>query len=300
MGTSFMNLKQIIVALPLTASQDVIGGLQCIGEECCTSISAMRVPIGTPKLWHVTWHAPVDMHKEIWAEINYFLDQHKIEGEPVIQDVPDINWLQHAYQQLPALSIGPFYVYGAHIETPPPANAIPIQMDAVTAFGSGYHGTTKGCLLALATLKGENKSFHKIWDVGTGTGILAIAAHHLFNVPVWASDNDPEAVRVVEEHIQKNNLSTKEIIPLVAEGTQHDVWEQNKKFDLVIANILAGPLVQLAPDFADGVEKGGFLILSGLLKEQFDDIENAYTQAGFKLYRQFPEYDWLALIYKRV
>ena len=273
------------------------------------SLSSFEDP-ESPALWVVT--ALFDSESRVWVETSVLVTLHAIAKEQglslidlKIQDVPPTDWVRKTYQAFPPFEVGRFYIHGGHVDpNPSSSEKIPLLIEASTAFGSGEHATTKGCLLLLERLSTENNRQTKsedhfsLLDMGTGTGILAFAMVHLFHVPVLAVDNDPEAVRVTQENAQQNHLSDK-IIAVVSNGCENGLVQSRAPYNLITANILAQPLIHLAPDFAQLTEKGSFLILSGLLMTQAEEILKNYTSYGFEKIDAYEEEDWVALLLKR-
>lgn len=205
--------------------------------------------------------------------------------------VSDKDWVSAVYQDFPPLSIGRFYIYGSHIQGLPPAGLIPLQIEAATAFGSGQHESTEGCLKALSQLA-ENESFSAPLDMGCGSGILAIGMAALWQVPVLACDNDAEAVRVTLENGSKNAVQHL----IHAEISEGFSALQGKNFDIITANILADPLRQMAEDAGRALRPGGIIVLSGLLNRQAKDVIDAYRSVGMKLLNQIFIGEWSTLI----
>lgn len=199
------------------------------------------------------------------------------ELEPVeisIGQLPDTDWVRESLSGLAPVVAGRLFVHGSHDRHLRPAAAISLEIDAGLAFGTGHHHTTRGCLLALQDVLKRLKP-RSILDVGCGSGVLAIAAATLTHSPAIASDIDPEAIPVARENAVINAAS-----PLVrclqATGIHHREIRRNQPYDLVFANILAGPLVTLAPDLAASVSRHGRLILAGLTSEQAQQVIAAY------------------------
>ncbi len=224
-------------------------------------------------------------------------------------DVPDRNWLEYSYQGFMPFTIGRFALRGQHhVNLDVPKDHFPIVIDAVTAFGSGEHPTTRGCLLMLDQLAQEGKKPGRILDLGTGSGILAIAAHRLWPAAsITAVDIDPESVRVAAEYAGYNNvpLATPETddkgrMRCILAGTPTaDEVAGHGPFDLVISNILAGPLRELAPAIAQVTSQDGTIILSGLLDIQIDEVAASYTPHGLALIHQDILDDWAVLRIER-
>lgn len=205
--------------------------------------------------------------------------------------LPDEDWMAAVYRDFPPLTIGQFYIYGSHIEDALPTDLIPLQIDAATAFGSGQHESTEGCLKALSLLANQQSFAHPL-DMGCGSGILALAMALLWKVPVLACDNDPEAVRVTLENGRKNAVENL----IQAEVSEGFAALTGKTFDIITANILAGPLCQMAEDAAHALLPGGIIVLSGLLNRQAEDVIDAYRSVGIRLINQIFIGDWTTLI----
>lgn len=221
-------------------------------------------------------------------------------GDLLIEPLDETrDWLAESYRALAPFSIGPFFIYGSHYQAEIPANLIPLQIDAATAFGSGMHGTTSRCLLALAYLKEQRTAPDKILDMGCGSGILGIAAAKLWpHAATSAADNDPECVRVTIRHMDFNKAD--KIHAYVSEGyaPESPVWK-DAPYNLIIANILAGPLIAMAQDQARAIAEGGYLILSGMLREQAADVAAAYQTEGLETACEFPGDEWMTLLMRK-
>lgn len=217
------------------------------------------------------------------------------ECEWQILPLEDRDWVKENRESFPPLEIGSFYIYGSHLKENLLPNKICLQLDASTAFGSGEHATTKLCLQAIEELSTDHTFSHPL-DIGCGTGILALAMASLLKKPVDAVDNDPEAIEKTRYNAEVNGLSSL-IRAWVSEG-----WKNvpNKKYDLVVANILAGLLCELAPSMARGMQSQGHLILSGLLDTQADQVIITYESHNFALIHQLQMNEWVALIMRKI
>lgn len=203
------------------------------------------------------------------------------------------NWLKESLVSFKPLQVGSFYVYGSHIKKDPPKKWIGIKVDAATAFGSGEHGTTQGCLMALS----ERQDGKNILDVGTGTGILAIGAKKLFpKANVTASDIDPESVRVGKQNAKENDVK---MTCVLSDGIKHKSLDKKDHFDIVLANILARPLIEMAPDLYSVTQKGGTVIVSGLLVRQKKWVKDAFKEVGFKFQKAYDVKPWSTLMFKK-
>ncbi len=215
-----------------------------------------------------------------------------------IQEIPpDTDWLAQVYKQFPPFSVGPFFIHGSHYKDKIPETQIDLQIDAATAFGSGEHGTTKGCLTAMLDLKAAGACPWNVLDMGTGSGILGLAAFKLWKTPVLAIDNDPECVRVADVHRVANKVpgDATGFIALHGDGFRTPEVLKRKPFDLIIANILAGPLRDMADDLIGVLDENGYVILSGILNEQADSVIEAYKNLKLKKHEKIGEWSTLTL-----
>lgn len=211
-----------------------------------------------------------------------------------IEILPETDWLEQTWKNFPPRQIGQFYVYGSHTQETPPTDLIGLEINAATAFGSGEHETTTGCLLTLDDLKQAGHTFSHPLDMGCGSGILAMAAAKLWNINVLAVDNDPESVRVTLENAKLNRCDDL-IEGLCNEGFDGTIVQEKGPFDLILANILANPLCQMSTEMVTSLAPGGRIILSGLLTRQRDDVVAAYEAAGAKFINEKVIGDWATL-----
>lgn len=195
--------------------------------------------------------------------------------------LPEEDWVRLSLEGLKPVEAGRFIVYGAHEKENIPKDKIGIEIEAGPAFGTGHHGTTKGCLIACDRLERDGFTPARVLDLGCGTGVLAIAAAMIWpDAEIVASDIDPEAAVETEINAQKNGVETR-IDAFAADGFQHE--KLDAKFDLIFANILAGPLQDLALQLAERLTPTGKTVLSGLLEEQIPAVSEAYAQAGLSV-----------------
>jgi ribosomal protein L11 methyltransferase len=209
-----------------------------------------------------------------------------------------VNWVARSLEGLQPVTAGGFYVYGSHsAEQVPPAGLIPLRIEAAQAFGTGHHETTTGCLEAIElTLKHRHP--RRMIDVGTGTGVLAIALAKRTRTPVLASDIDPVATATAIENARDNGVGTL-VRAVTAPGLGHSEIVRRAPYDLIVANILAGPLAALAPGIGRAAAPGATIILSGLLATQSAWVANAYRQQGIVLRRRLLRGEWTTLILER-
>ncbi len=215
-----------------------------------------------------------------------------------VSELPETDWVAHVKRELSPVEAGRFFVYGSHDADKLPADRVGLLIEAAMAFGTGHHGTTLGCLLALEEISAAAPKT-KIADIGCGTAVLAMGAAHIWpGAVVVASDIDPVAVDVAEANLAVNGMTGK-VQCIEAAGMDHPDLAQHAPYDLIFANILKGPLIELAPDLAGSLGAGGHLILSGLLIEQAEDIIAAYTAQGLSLVARREIGEWAALTLTR-
>lgn len=220
---------------------------------------------------------------------------------PKPERLPDSDWVTLSQQGLEPVRAGRFHVHtggGAPDDTP---GMVSFRIDAGQAFGTGHHATTAGCLAALDRLQSSGRRFRAIADIGTGTGLLAFAALHLWpRATAIGSDIDPVSVRVSAENAAENGVplgtGAGELALVVADGTAHPAIAARAPYDLVIANILAGPLITLAPALAQITAPGGTLILAGLLDKQRVAVARAYRRSGWRLVDAGSDAEWPVLL----
>ncbi|MDP4992564.1 MAG: 50S ribosomal protein L11 methyltransferase [Marivita lacus] len=212
----------------------------------------------------------------------------------VVSELPETDWVAKVRRELVPVAAGRFYVYGSHDADTVPDGVEPLLIEAAMAFGTGHHGTTQGCLRALDRLIEAGVTCHNVADIGCGTAVLAMAAARVWPETVLASDMDEVAVDVAEANVTANDL-TGRVICLEALGFEHPQLHDAAPFDLVFANILKQPLIDLAPDMASHLAPGGFVILSGLLNEQGDEVAEAYAQNGINAWHREEIGDWTTL-----
>lgn len=208
------------------------------------------------------------------------------------------DWLTLSYQAFPPKPLGRFWIHGCHVTEKPPAGSWPLQIDAATAFGSGEHPTTAGCLQALEQMSKRLRRPRKIMDMGTGSGILSVGAARAFRRPVYGVDIDPESVRVAGNHARANHMHR--MIRLQAgNGFKAPLSRQKAPYDLLMANILAKPLCLMSRAGAQQVKRGGTIILAGLLHSQAPAVTNYWRRQGAHLVRKQPRGEWTILTFRK-
>lgn len=213
-----------------------------------------------------------------------------------VSEVPDVDWVAKVRRDLPPVEAGRFWLHGAH-DPDVPAGRVGLLIEAAMAFGTGHHATTRGCLLAIDRLASEGFLPRAVADIGAGTAALAMAAALVWpDARAVAGDNDPVAVETAAANLQANGLATR-VAAVEAEGFGHPALAG--PFDLILANILRGPLIDLAPDMAAHLAPGGRAVLSGLLVTQADDVAAAHARAGLHEVGRDALGDWAVLVLER-
>ena len=214
-----------------------------------------------------------------------------------LEHVPDEDWVSLSQQNLPPVRVPPFFVFGHHDRPYARHARHHIEMDAGLAFGSGHHETTQGCLHLLAHVL-KKRCPTKVADIGTGSGILAIALAKAGCRQIFACDNDPNAVRVAQQNFKINTLPV-HIRPIWCNGLAHPAARRAGPFDLIMANILAAPLITMASTMAAHLAPAGQLILSGLLNTQRQRVVARYRHAGLTVQKEMRIGPWTSLMFRR-
>ena len=207
------------------------------------------------------------------------------------------DWVAASLEGLAPVRAGQFVVHGSHDRHRPRANEIAIEIEAALAFGTGHHGTTRGCLLHFADVLKQRRP-QRVLDVGTGTGLLAIAAARALKQTVYAGDIDPVSTLTARNNARANRAGAW-LRPVTASGVRHPDLIGEAPYDLIFANILARPLMRLAPSIAAVATARATLILSGLLARDVNGILATYRQQGFRLVRRYDLEGWVSLNLKR-
>ena len=214
-----------------------------------------------------------------------------------VQPLPPVDWLAENRRSFPAQALGRFFIHGSHHDGRVPAGRIGLRLDAATAFGSGEHATTRGCLDALARLAKRTRVRRPL-DLGCGSGILALAIAKLWRTRVRAADIDPEAVRVTRDNAALNGVA-----PLVraarSDGYRARLVRAGRPYDVIVSNILAQPLARFAPALRRHLARGGTAILSGLLVAQEPPVIAAQRRQGLALTRVSRRDGWSTLEFRR-
>lgn len=254
-----------------------------------------------PNEWELTAYSEEAPSAALIAALRA-LTLSRADAEPHIEQLGDEDWVTMSQAGIEPISAGRFYVRTPRY--PPVAGTVDFIIDAGLAFGTGQHATTSGCLWALDTLATEGAVFSNILDLGTGTGLLAFAALALWpEAKVAASDIDPISIEVSGANAAVNHIalgeSTGAVKLIVADGMDAPALADRAPYNLIVANVLAQPLIDMAEDIAGAVMTGGRLILSGLLVTQAEAVAAAYTRYGMRLVAETHHGDWGVLLLQK-
>ncbi|MBL8575870.1 MAG: 50S ribosomal protein L11 methyltransferase [Mesorhizobium sp.] len=209
------------------------------------------------------------------------------------ETLPDIDWVAKSLEGLQPVRAGRFLVHGSHDRARRKPGDLAIEIEAGLAFGTGHHGTTAGCLEMIESIARRERPRNAL-DLGTGSAVLAIALAKLAHIPVLATDIDPVATKVASENAKLNKVS-RYIETRTAAGFHDPIFARRAPFDLIVANILARPLMRMAPDMARSVSFGGSLILSGILERQRNAVLAAYVGQQLRHVRTLWREGWVTI-----
>jgi ribosomal protein L11 methyltransferase len=244
------------------------------------------------KTWQVDIHFRNEPAPAQFREMIALAGDNKSAAAVVVERVAPRDWVKESLAGLKPVTAGRFIVHGAHDRARVPSHAIGIEIEAATAFGTGHHGTTRGCLLALDALARRSRRPRHILDIGTGSGVLAIAAAKLYRAPVLATDIDPRAVANARANAQRNGVGA--LVTVVQAGDLRTPQVKARApFDLVLSNILLGPLQKLAAPVARQLVPNARVVLSGILTAQANAAVAAYRSQGLVLERSFALDGWV-------
>jgi ribosomal protein L11 methyltransferase len=293
-------VKPAVHTATLSASEaDALRLAAAIDEDDALAHLATDAAEIAPGAWQVTLYLPDPPETALTTRLD--AAARSVLGPAatgfVVSRLPDTDWVAKSLEGLKPVRAGRFLVHGSHDRDKRRPNDIAIEIEAGEAFGTGHHGTTAGCLLAIARTV-RTRPVRNALDIGTGSGVLAIAIARLAHCPVLASDIDPVATRVAARNVQLNGVHPSVHLTTAA-GIGHRLFAINGPYDLVVANILAGPLVALAPAIRRTVAPGGTVILSGLTSSQRVRVAAAYRRLGLRPTATGLIDDWATLTFVR-
>ncbi|HQV03016.1 MULTISPECIES: 50S ribosomal protein L11 methyltransferase [unclassified Novosphingobium] len=261
-------------------------------------LSGSEVAEDKPEQWQLEAWLPRKPTRADAAAIRRLFDG----ASPLLfhEQLPDIDWLTHSQQGLEPIRAGRFHVHTPEHTPLAELGVRDFEIPASQAFGTGQHATTAGCLEMLGEMKRRGLVVRNCADIGTGTGLLAFAALHLWpRALATASDIDDVCINVVQDNARANGIrlgaKPGELTMMVADGMDHPLLEARGPYDLILANILAGPLIDLAPHFAKALVPGGNLLLAGLLESQEAQVRRAAFAAGLRIAARLVMGDWSIL-----
>lgn len=287
-----MSELRLFVTVTERESEDILERLSfCFGEE--------DFAIGTTEIDEKAdrWEASIYMMKEDEESVRARFEEVLAEAYPKLaierEILPDIDWIAKSLEGLKPVRAGRFLVHGSHDRDKVKTNDIAIEIEAGQAFGTGHHGTTAGCLEMIESVMRAHPPRNAL-DLGTGSGVLAIAVRKLRKVPVLATDIDPVATRVAHDNALLNGI-VHGLSFETAPGFHSAAFRRHGPFDLIIANILARPLIRMAPQLSTHLAPGGDVILSGILASQRWKVIAAYSGAGLAHVRTIWRNGWVTI-----
>ncbi|WP_136656327.1 50S ribosomal protein L11 methyltransferase [Nitratireductor sp. XY-223] len=260
-------------------------------EGCATALELLSArfedkgyPVSTMEidedkdLWEASLYGPAVERAQLLHDMRECLEPLFPQTEIETEQLPDIDWVAYSLEGLQPVRAGRFLVHGSHDRDRVRTGDLAIEIDAGRAFGTGHHGTTEGCLEMIGALA-RQRHFGNVLDLGTGSGVLAIAVAKLGHASILATDIDPVAVDVARQNTRKNGCVSR-IALEAAPGFHSTVFSRFGPFDLIVANILARPLMRMAPAVSRNLAAGGQVVLSGILSDQRRKVLAAYNAQG--------------------
>jgi ribosomal protein L11 methyltransferase len=297
-----IDLYKASIGLPAHLSSVAVAQVELVFSELLASVATSHVR-SSDQGWQIEALFDFAPERQVVLELlGPVLDQIEVSADGLqILPLEQRDWLAENRASFPALRIGRMWVYGSHITSPPPAASLPLHVDAAQAFGSGTHPTTEGCLLAMQMIAtASRKAPKRILDMGCGSAILAMAAARIWPAAhLMAADNDPVAVRVAAENVRRNRLAPHRVRCVVSNGFDGRDVRRDGPYDLVLANILAGPLRRMAPALVPHTSRHGWIVLSGILNEQANAVERAYAMAGARCWSMLRIGEWTTIVMRR-
>lgn len=288
-----MNQTRLFITASEAGARSMARMLEAEFEEDGLPVAAFEVDEAAG-IWGVSVYACNDALEETEQRMAAVLKAAGLPRDIGHEPLGNVDWVATTLAELSPVRAGRFIVHGSHDRAAPKPHEHAILIDAGLAFGTGHHGTTAGCLEMLAQCMKQRRCFNAL-DLGTGSGVLAIAAAKAQPMRIIASDIDPVATAVARQNVRRNEVAAK-VRCVTAAGFNHRAIAERAPFDLVLANILARPLETLARPFAAHLARGATIILSGLLPHQQARIVAAYRAQGLSLLRAHHRNGWLTLV----
>ena len=282
---------------PIGNEQTAKRVVDLLGESFFEGDAAIAASEGAGGRWDITLHFAEAPDRTSVRELVSLAVGGEIAGDIAFDIVEAKDWVKTTLEQLVPVRAGRFIVHGQHDRAKVPPNKLGVEIEAALAFGTGHHGTTRGCLLLLDRVLKAYRP-RRVLDLGTGTGVLAISAAKALRIKVLASDIDPLSVKVARDNARLNGAG--ELVKAIrAAGLSAPQFARSGPFDLVLANILANPLRQMATPMARHLACSALIILSGLLPHQAQSVIAAYRSRGLVLERHIQIEGWSSLLMRK-
>jgi ribosomal protein L11 methyltransferase len=288
--------------IAVEVAPDAVGPFCAALEGFGSAISAFEVE--EAKRWRVEVYATTPPDSDSLVAAVALAARMAEVPEPKIRwtAVPESDWLAQNRASFVPIRVGRYFVHSAHFEGAPPAGTISLAIDAGAAFGTGSHASTRGCLMALDWLasrwRHRGRRPTRLLDLGCGSGILALAMARTWRQPVVAADLDPVALRITAENARRNGVQTL-VRTCLSDGFRYRCVSIGGPYDLIVANILARPLIRMAPDLRRHLAIGGIAILSGLLGNQGGKVRAACQRQDIRFIRKETPDGWQSLVLTR-
>lgn len=301
-----MSELRLYVVTNENDSERVLACMESLFEDDGFAIATMEMDEKND-IWEASVYLDFEDEDQVAERFRDLLAENFAGLEIRREVLPDVDWIAKSLEGLQPVRAGRFLVHGSHDRDKAKAGDIAIEIDAGQAFGTGHHGTTAGCLEMIEWVLRQRGASHSggakaairnALDLGTGSGVLAIAAYRMANIPVLATDIDPIATRVARENIRRNRAAAG-VRAVTAAGFHSTAFREHGPFDLIIANILARPLMRMAPQLESNLAVGGLVILSGILASQRWKVLAAYNGAGLKHVRTLWRNGWVTILLSR-
>lgn len=292
-----MSQIRLFFELPLAEVMTIAPLMEALFEDDGFPVSSFETS-ETDAIWTLSVYCDHAQREQATARMETALRAQGLEPPIRVEDLPDINWIEKTLEDLAPVRAGRYVVHGSHDAGCAAPHEYAIRIDAGMAFGTGHHGTTAGCLAMIDRELKRKRPFNAL-DLGAGTGVLAIAVAKAMRIPVLATDIDPVAVAICRQNARLNGVG-EYVEAITATGFNHTRLAANAPFDLIVANILAGPLQAMASQLARHLAPRGSVILSGLLPHQKARILAAYRAQGMALDHAHYQHGWMTLVLKKM